>query len=271
MKLTKSILLILIISVTGISVSAQMAADSADIYILQTPVENTSLPENRTELNKPLFLERNEIRSVLLFYPEQDSLLDSYNQEDFQWGSDEFIRESEAEFMMPVEPGPEADSDAETSGRLEELLGDMISGQGEQTSGSENGSDDEAVEAFRKAFEAVMREEKATEEEKKSPPMIYGDVDGIVLDETRSKTGRDFYNAFYNAWSKLEGKENSVVRIAEKPGPGMGSMVFVEVDHEEIFELRLRPGDQRTKQAGDVAAVRTISYLEEKINTQTIY
>jgi len=260
--------------------TAQTAVDSTGIYIKQSTGGNADLPENRTEFNERPVLNQNNIRSISLYYPDQGEWITISSREDLQWGTSDLIDDSESGFNNSLNSDSIADDGNARAGRLAELLSEMISGRGSE-SGAVNTEtraedDDETMAAFREAFEAVMQEENETEQEAEDDdtvelPVMYGNVNGIVLDETRSKTGRDFYNAFYDAWSKSKGVENSVVRVAEKPGPGMGSIVYVEVNYEEIFELRLRPGDQRTKQAGTIAAARTLGYLKENSNKTLTY
>jgi curli production assembly/transport component CsgE len=285
MKHLITITFVLIACLTWGKVSAQAVVDSSDIYIKQTPGDSTAMPDNSVQfIERPVF-NQNSIRSISLYYPEQDEWVTFSGNEDLQWGTSELIDGSEdISIETDAISRDSITADRGDAGRLAELLGSMINGQsGERnseddgsTSGTRVSADDETMNAFREAFEAVLQEENAAaqnSDERESDtvelPIMYGNVDGIVLDETRSKTGRDFYKAFYDAWSKSKGVENSVVRVAEKPGPGMASIVYVEVNYEEIFELRLRPGDQRTKQAGQVAAVQTLNYLKEH-STKTL-
>ncbi|GEM_PF-1019167 len=260
--------------------TAQTTVDSTGIYIKQSSGKNADLPENRTEFNERPVLNQNNIRSISLYYPDQDEWITISSREDLQWGTSDLIDDSESGFNNLLNSDSIAVDSNTRAGRLAELLGEMISGRGSETVAEDTGTraevDDETMTAFREAFEAVMKEENETEREAEDDdtvelPVMYTNVNGIVLDETRSKTGRDFYNAFYDTWSKSKGVENSVVRVAEKPGPGMVSIVYVEVNYEEIFELRLRPGDQRTKQAGTIAAARTLGYLKENSNKTLTY
>lgn len=282
-----TITFILIACLASGKVHAQAVVDSTDIYIKQTPGDSAAMPDNRTQfIERPIF-NQNSVRSISLYYPEQDEWVTFSSNEDLQWGSSELIDGSEEiRFETEAISRDSITSERGETGRLAELLAGMLSGQSGEGNSEDEGSEsrirvsaeDETMNAFREAFEAVLQEENeavqnSDENESNAVdlPIMYGNVDGIVLDETRSKTGRDFYNAFYEAWSKRKGVENSVVRVAEKPGPGMGSIVYVEVNYEEIFELRLRPGDQRTKQAGQVAAARTLSYLKENSDKTLTY
>lgn len=279
MKVT---LLIITVSLLCAAADAQTAVDSTDIYIKQSPAENTELPENSLRLDEQPVLNQNSIRSISLYYPEQDEWVTISSNEDFQWGTSELISDSEFGDIREASEDSINNNNETRANKLAELLGNMISNRGNEADGTDSGSgtgvaaDDETMNAFREAFEAVLQEEDdekgfTDEEDVVELPVLYGNVNGIVLDETRSKTGRDFYKAFYESWSKRDGVENSVVRVAEKPGPGLGSIVFVEVNYEEIFELRLRPGDQRTRRAGDIAAERTLNYLKEKSKKTLTY
>ena len=280
-----SISLTVIAGFACIKANAQGVVDSSDIYIKQTPADSTAMPDNRIQfIERPIF-NQNSVRSISLYYPEQDEWVTFSSNEDLQWGTSELIDGAEEiSIEAEVVRRDSITADSGDAGRLAELLGRMVSGQSVErsseddsgVSGTRVSADNETMNAFREAFEAVLQEENEAsqnsddrESDTVELPIMYGNVDGIVLDETRSKTGRDFYKAFYEAWSKSKGVENSVVRVAEKPGPGMASIVYVEVNYEEIFELRLRPGDQRTKQAGQVAAVQTLNYLKEH-STETL-
>lgn len=239
-------------------------ADS-DIYISQQKTDTVEFPENRAELNEALVMKDNEVRAISLYYPEQEVLLEASFLENSQWNPDSIGISFSTNSSLSS--APEISNSNEN--RLAELLSEAITDNREDSQKEIEMETDE-MEAFRKAFEAVLKEE-VSEENPEERPLLYEDVDGMVLDETRSKTGRDFYNAFYAAWAKPDGVSNYIIRISEKPGPGMGHIVFIEIDHDEVFELRLRPGDHRMKQAGDVAVARARDYLKERPETTSIY
>ncbi len=77
----------------------------------------------------------------------------------------------------------------------------------------------------------------------KASPLESLEIEGLILDETRSKLAHDFYELFYNGWTDVEGSVGSVtVTIRELPNRiGIGSRVSVEVDGEEITQLNLQP------------------------------
>lgn len=239
------------------------AGADSDIYISQQKSDAVEFPENRAELNEALVMKDNEIRAIALYYPEQEVLLEASFLENSQWNPDS------TDFSFPTVSDSVSTFENSSESRLAEFLSEAMTGNRED-SRSEISPESDEMEAFRKAFEAVLKEE-VSGEDLEERPVFYEDVDGMVLDETRSKTGRDFYNAFYAAWSNPEGATNYIIRISEKPGPGMGHIVFIEIDYDEVFELRLRPGDHRMKQAGDVAVARARDYLKERPENTSIY
>ncbi|MCC6726196.1 MAG: hypothetical protein IT258_16935 [Saprospiraceae bacterium] len=70
------------------------------------------------------------------------------------------------------------------------------------------------------------------------------EIEGLVLDETRSKLAHDFYELFYGSWRVVEEdiKTNYSIAIREQPSlVGNGSRVSVELDGNELTMLNLQP------------------------------
>ncbi len=69
------------------------------------------------------------------------------------------------------------------------------------------------------------------------------EIDGLVLDETRSKLARDFYETFYRNWSTLSiNTQGQNIVIREMPSRiGIGSRVVIEVNDKSISQINLRP------------------------------
>ena len=90
------------------------------------------------------------------------------------------------------------------------------------------------------------------------------EIDGLVLDETRSKLARDFYETFYRNWSSLQiDAKGQTIIIREMPGRiGIGTSVIVEVDDRPVTQLNLQP---RTEVIEDLAA-QLVAALETYLN-----
>jgi hypothetical protein len=92
-----------------------------------------------------------------------------------------------------------------------------------------------------------------TDAEQRLIPQSYG-ITGLVVDETRTTIGRDFYDTFYEAWTTPEGSVNYTVVVEEQPVPGRGTRVLVRLNDEIAFDTRLQPGYDRIREAA-LAAV----------------
>lgn len=91
------------------------------------------------------------------------------------------------------------------------------------------------------------------EAERRLIPQSYG-ITGLVVDETRTTIGRDFYAIFYDAWQAPEGSVNYTVVVEEQPVPSLGTRVIVHVNDEVAFDARLQPRYEMIREAA-LAAV----------------
>jgi hypothetical protein len=107
--------------------------------------------------------------------------------------------------------------------------------------------------------------------QQQSERQIMMEIDGMVLDETRSKVGRDFYDVFYSSWQSPENASNFSIRIAEQPSPSLGTIIYVEVNDTETFRMRLQPRYDFIQQAGRYAVSQTYSYLQNNDHRLQIY
>src|SRR5699024_5354265 len=106
------------------------------------------------------------------------------------------------------------------------------------TAGEEQEKDQEKLEDFRKAFNNLVSQEEV----KKPAPVDNGlEFGGLIINETRSKLGKDFFHVFYQFWEEPEESPNFLLTITERPVPGMGTMVSVNLDNQPIYRSRLQP------------------------------
>lgn len=96
------------------------------------------------------------------------------------------------------------------------------------------------LEKFRKAFEQLVRKRQKEKAEAKSPDHGLG-LGGLVINETRTKMGNNFYNVFYKYWQAPENASNFLLTITEQPMPSRGTLITVKIDHEPVFKSRLQP------------------------------
>jgi hypothetical protein len=96
-------------------------------------------------------------------------------------------------------------------------------------------------------------------------------IGGFVLNETFSVVGRNFYDAFYGAWTEPDDASLYTVYVREEPTPQFGARVIVEVGDTKIFQTFLRPNARRTKKAGQQAAQRAQFYVREYYEPREVY
>lgn len=149
-----------------------------------------------------------------------------------------------------------------------------------ETGDAEEEPDDAELEAFRKAFDFVARSSEENqsgitrrqeEAQQQSERQIMMEIDGMVLDETRSKVGRDFYDVFYSNWQSPPDAYNFSISISEQPSPSLGTIIYVEVNDSETFRMRLQPRYDFIQQAGQYAVRQTYSYLQNNDHQLEIY
>lgn len=83
----------------------------------------------------------------------------------------------------------------------------------------------------------------------------------LVMDNTLSKMGQDFYEYFYEQWDPPETERHFTVYIEEKPSPGMGNMVMIKINYDKVFQSRLTPRQEMIKKMAQQAVSRSENYI----------
>lgn len=81
----------------------------------------------------------------------------------------------------------------------------------------------------------VIKQKKETKED------IEYEVDGLIVPNTISRAGRDFYDIFFSKWEAPKGVKNFIIIIKEKPIPQMGTEISIIVKEMEIFKEKIQP------------------------------
>lgn len=88
------------------------------------------------------------------------------------------------------------------------------------------------------------------------------EIDGLILDETRSKIGRDFYELFYNRWTPPLGAKDFLITIKEIPSRGTGARISIQVNENIVLYRFLQPRGELVEQEANL----TISYLKKYLS-----
>lgn len=88
------------------------------------------------------------------------------------------------------------------------------------------------------------------------------EIQSILIDDTHSKIGKDFYDAFYNIWEfPLNGGGHTIV-ISEKTSPGLGTLIIISIDDEELISQNLQPNYDIIVEFAQNCAIYLQQYFE---------
>lgn len=109
--------------------------------------------------------------------------------------------------------------------------------------------------------------EKNTDYEKVGSEL---EVDGLVMDGTITKVGRDFYDMFFSIWVAPQSAKNFTILIKEMILPGMATQISVFVNETEVFKQRVQPRYEVLEQMSKYANQMAMQYLNnyEKMKAQ---
>ena len=92
------------------------------------------------------------------------------------------------------------------------------------------------------------------------------EIDGLILDETRSKIGRDFYEIFYNKWTPPLGAKDFLITIKELPARGIGARVSIHVNENIVLYRFLQPRGDVVEQEANISISVVKNYLQKSEN-----
>lgn len=89
---------------------------------------------------------------------------------------------------------------------------------------------------------------------------------GLVVDQSITKIGRDFYDQFYSRWEAPAGDDDFIIIISEKPSRGNNAIVTVTVNDEEILELPLQAKYDLIEETAQQAIEYATAFLQQARN-----
>lgn len=116
---------------------------------------------------------------------------------------------------------------------------------------------------FEEKFEGILDEVQGKTDLSKG-------LDGMVIDQTLTRSGRDFYELFYNQWEAPYNTDNYTIEIKEVPGRGIGigTRILVLINDVEIFTAPIQPNYDIIESTAKYATIVTFEYLEKERNVQ---
>ena len=87
------------------------------------------------------------------------------------------------------------------------------------------------------------------------------EIDGLIVKDTRTKHGTDFYDHFYRNWEAPPNARNYTITIKELPYRLNMTMVIVRINDNEIFRSALQPRREIIVSLADYALSRAEEFL----------
>lgn len=104
---------------------------------------------------------------------------------------------------------------------------------------------------------------KATSDRVVSPQEDIG-IDGLIIDETRTKMAHDFYDLFYRKWIAPANASDFIIYIRERPSRGRVARVSLSINEEEILQRNLSPRFELLEQQVNIAVRVLTRHLQKK-------
>jgi len=115
----------------------------------------------------------------------------------------------------------------------------------------------EAPEDLKKLIEEITAEKA-----KKVSRDAEIEIDGLLVDETKTKSGRDFYEYFYQDWEAPKNAKNYSIFITEKPYRLTTTQIEIKINETLVFQSFLQPRGDIIEMLADQAVVQTKMYLQ---------
>lgn len=111
----------------------------------------------------------------------------------------------------------------------------------------------------------VIKENKEEQENSQDVSVTRKDgveLRGIIVEDTKTKPGRDFYKLFYSLYTQnnINGKE--VVKIKEVLALGLNTKIEVIVGDEEVFSFFVRPSLDYLTKINDYAMIKVYRHFK---------
>ena len=120
----------------------------------------------------------------------------------------------------------------------------------------------DTVKTIKDAPESLQKmvEKMASQKEKKNNDVEL-EIDGLVIDATRTKSGKEFYNLFYNQWSAPSHARNYSIFIIEKPFRLINTLIEIKINETTVYRALLQPRTAYIEQIARQAVEQTAFYL----------
>ena len=122
-------------------------------------------------------------------------------------------------------------------------------------------------------YSAEKQEEKNEYQEDISQEVDYEgqqsgfEFGGFIIDNTRTRAGRELYDLFYSKWEAPSGAGDFFIKLEEFPGRGLTTRLVVWLDDDKVVETNLRPNYDYLEGLAGYVNARLQRILLQRIET----
>jgi len=70
------------------------------------------------------------------------------------------------------------------------------------------------------------------------------EIDGLLVDDTKTKAGKDFYDLFYDRWEAPLAAKNYSITLSEKPFRLTSTLIVISINDDIVFQDILQPREE---------------------------
>ncbi|WP_224484875.1 curli production assembly/transport protein CsgE [Robertkochia aurantiaca] len=85
---------------------------------------------------------------------------------------------------------------------------------------------------------------------------------GVVVEDTKTKPGSDFYQMFYSSYLANNVNGERIIRVVEKLAMGRSTKIQIWAEQDLIFEFFVNPREEYLKQMSEQAIFRVRRYFQ---------
>jgi curli production assembly/transport component CsgE len=87
------------------------------------------------------------------------------------------------------------------------------------------------------------------------------EIDGLILNQTKTRTGHEFYRQFSALWEPPSDASEFNIIIIENATPQWGSIIQIKVNEAVVFQNISKPNDAAIKDLAGKAVERVREYI----------
>lgn len=87
------------------------------------------------------------------------------------------------------------------------------------------------------------------------------EIDGLLVDDTKTKAGKDFYDMFYDGWEAPKDARNYSITVSEKPFRLTSTLIVISINDDIVYQAILQPRQDLIEVQTDEAISTTQNYL----------